>query len=771
MESEFGQLQGPEAYSNTPSVEELLALLDPAMPEAERDIVRRAHAYAADAHAGQLRASGAPYFSHAAHTGLELARLGLDGATIAAGLLHDVVEDTPHTAAELAAQFNPQVAELVEGVTKISVRFSPAGDEAKAENLRKMLVAMAKDVRVLLIKLADRLHNMRTLVYLAEPKQRRIAAETLEVYAQLANRLGIHQWKWELEDRCMAVLYPQEFAELSAELAGLQSDRGSRMTEARTKLREKLSEAGIANEIMGRTKHLWSIYQKMLKQHKRFDELYDLVALRVITKSVPDCYAALGLVHSLWTPLPGRVKDYIAIPKSNMYQSLHTTVVGPAAQPLEIQVRTDEMNRTAERGIAAHWRYKAGNRGEGGDALPFLKNVLEWQKESRNATEFVENLKIDLYEEEVFVFTPKGEVKMLPKGATVIDFAYAVHSSVGDQCYGAVVNGKMAPLRQEVVGGDIVRVLTSPQHHPNKDWLLYARTSKAKNRIRRTLRHVEKEADAKRGREALEKLIKRAGLKIHDLDHSSLLMDVARHFKHEAVEDLLAAVGAKELDVKEVLLRLDPTASAAVDAELAAKKPEPKRPASSTISQGIEVKGMGGMMVSFARCCTPVLGDPILGYVTIGRGVSVHRADCVNAPDLMRKSERLVEVRWAGEPDAARQVELEVAAQDRPNLMAEMLLAIARTTSQAGKPSNLSAAAATSSQDGLAQARFTVGIYDLEHLKRLMLNLYQVEAVTSVKRRDRRVKMRASGPAGSAGAKDLDDIPLGPRGLDPSDSA
>ena len=397
MESEFGQLQGPEVYSTTPSADELLALVDSAMPEIERAMVRKAHAYAEAAHQGQVRASGVPYFSHAAHTGLELARLGLDGATICAGLLHDVIEDTPHTAAELVVQFTPQVAELVEGVTKISVRFSPAGDEAKAENLRKMLVAMAKDVRVLLIKLADRLHNMRTLVYLPEPKQRRIATETLEVYTQLANRLGIHQWKWELEDRCMAVIYPHEYAELSAELAGLKSDRGSRMTEARNKLREKLSEAGIANEIVGRTKHLWSIYQKMLKQHKRFDELYDLVALRVITKSVPDCYAALGLVHSLWTPLPGRVKDYIAIPKSNLYQSLHTTVVGPAAQPLEIQVRTDEMNRTAERGIAAHWRYKTGNtRSEGGDALPFLKNVLEWQKESRSATEFVENLKIDL---------------------------------------------------------------------------------------------------------------------------------------------------------------------------------------------------------------------------------------------------------------------------------------------------------------------------------------------------------------------------------------
>ncbi len=567
-----------------------MALVDPAMPASEREMVRKAHAFADKAHAGQKRASGAPYFSHAAQTGLELARLGLDGATICAGLLHDVVEDTPHTAAELAAAFTPQVAELVEGVTKISVRFSPAGDEAKAENLRKMLVAMAKDVRVLLIKLADRLHNMRTLVYLTEVKQRRIAGETLEVYAQLAHRLGIHQWKWELEDRCMAVLYPREYGELSAELAGLQSDRGSRMTEARNKLREKLGEAGIANEIVGRTKHLWSIYQKMLKQHKRFDELYDLVALRVITQSVPDCYAALGLVHSLWTPLPGRVKDYIAIPKSNMYQSLHTTVVGPAAQPLEIQVRTDEMHRTAERGIAAHWNYKeGGNRGEGGDALPFLKNVLEWQKESRNATEFVENLKIDLYEEEVFVFTPKGEVKMLPKGATVIDFAYAVHSSVGDQCYGAVVNGKMAPLRQEVVGGDIVRVLTSPQHHPNKDWLLYARTSKAKNKIRRFVKMNQREADVERGREALEKAVRRHKLKIGELDKSSHVLEASRQLHFSNTEDLFAALGSKELDLKVLMEKLKPEPKLEGKPELA---PRPQPLSAATVSQGVVVKGL-----------------------------------------------------------------------------------------------------------------------------------------------------------------------------------
>jgi guanosine-3',5'-bis(diphosphate) 3'-pyrophosphohydrolase len=754
LESEYGVLAGPEVYSRIPAVDEILALTDPGMPDTHRDLLRRAYAFADKAHAGQKRASGAPYFSHAAHTGLELARLGLDGPTVAAGLLHDVVEDTPTSAADLEREFSAEVASLVEGVTKISVRMSPSGDEAKAENLRKMLVAMAKDVRVLLIKLADRLHNMRTLVYLKEEKQQRIAGETLEVYAQLAHRLGIHQWKWELEDRCMAVLHPREYAELSMQIESAQGDRAQRLMEVQQRLKGKLGEAGIQAEISGRAKHLWSIYQKMLKSHKRFEELYDLVALRVITNSVPDCYAAMGIIHSLWTPLPGRVKDYIAIPKSNMYQSLHTTVLGPLGLPLEIQVRTDEMHRTSERGIAAHWRYKAHSREGEAAELPFIKSVLEWQKESRDAKEFVENLKIDLYEEEVFIFTPKGEVKMLPKGSTVIDFAYAVHSNVGDQVYGAVVNGKMAPLRHELGSGDIVRVLTSPQHHPNKDWLLYAHTSKAKTRIRRALRHFEKESDARHGRETLEKLFKRQGLKLHDLARSSQMMTVSRDLGFPSVEDLLAAVGAKELDPKDVLLRLAPKELQG-EALPAALPPRVKPAAPSTLDRGVEVKGLSGMMVSFARCCSPVMGDAILGYVTVGRGVSIHRADCVNAPDLLRKSERLVEVRWAGEAEGARPVELEVAAWDRPNLMAEMLLAVARTTSPGGRSSNLSAAAATALEGGLAQARFTVDIFDLEHLKRLMLNLYQVDGVTSVKRRDKRQKKRnTKTPAAAMDASD-----------------
>ncbi len=764
LDPDLGQLLGPEAYSTVPPLGEILSLLDPALPAADRDFLARAYVFAEKAHADQRRASGAPYFSHCAHTALGLARLGLDTATVAAGLLHDVVEDTGVKAEELAREFSPEVAQLVEGVTKISVRLSPSGDEAKAENLRKMLVAMAKDVRVLIIKLADRLHNMRTLGYLAEPKRRRIASETLEVYAQLANRLGIHRWKWEMEDRCMEVLYPAEYAELSARVEAVQGDRGARLVEARDLLKGKLAEAGIAAEISGRTKHIWSIYQKILVSHKRFEELYDLVAMRVITASIPDCYASMGVVHSLWTPLPGRVKDYIAIPKSNMYQSLHTTVLGPAGLPLEIQVRTEDMHRVAERGIAAHWSYKTRVPGAVAD-LPFLKNVVEWLRESRDAREFVENLKIDLYDDEVFIFTPKGEVKMLPKGATVIDFAYAVHSSVGDQCYGAVVNGKMAPLRHELASGDIVRVLTSPQHHPNKDWLLYARTGRAKARIRRALKHFEREADARNGRESLERLLRREGVRL-DLDHDPGVAEAAHHFGQGSVEDLLAALGAHEVEPRAVLERLRPAPAGAPHPASQAPPPAPRAPRTAdpaTVERGVEVKGLSGMVVSFARCCAPVSGDPIIGYVTVGRGVSVHRSDCVNVSDLLRKSERLVEVRWAGGEADSRPVDLEVAAWDRPNLMAEMLVSIARTTSAQGGSTLLSAASASSLEGGLAQARFTVSIRDLEHLKRLMLNLYQVEGVTSVKRLNRRVRPRAARTRGGA------DVPT--PGRDPSDSA
>jgi guanosine-3',5'-bis(diphosphate) 3'-pyrophosphohydrolase len=745
LESEHGVLGGPEPYSVVPSLQEILSVAEAALGPAERDMVSRAYAFAQKAHEGQKRASGGPYFSHVAQVALELARVGLDGTTISAGLLHDTVEDTRTSLETLSSEFSPEIAVLVEGVTKISAKLAPSGTELHAENLRKMLVAVARDIRVLLIKLADRLHNVRTLVYLSEAKQRRVAAETMEVYAPLANRLGIARWKWELEDRCMAVLYPREFAELRALIDSAQGDRSSRLNQAGERLAERLKESGISAEIGGRSKHLWSTYQKMLKNDKKFDEIYDLVALRVITHSIQDCYATMGLVHSLWNPVPGRVKDYIAIPKSNMYQSLHTTVIGPLGLPLEVQVRTDEMHRTAERGIAAHWNYKEGGKRKE-DTLPFLQSVLEWQKESKDSKEFMEFLKIDLYEEEVFVFTPKGEVKMLPKGSTSIDFAYAVHSNVGDQCYGAVVNGKMAPLRQELKSGDIVKVLSSPSHKPSKDWLHFVKTSKAKNRIRHFVKAHEREADILRGRDLLEKAIRRHSLKIGDLDKSSHLAQVCKDMHLSSLDDLLALVGSREIELKGLIDRLKPaTPATAAPAGGAGLLARPMPHSTSSVSQGVIVKGLGGMLVSFAQCCSPVHGDSIMGYVTVGRGVSVHRTDCVNAPDLLRKSERLVEVAWADARSQPRPVEIEITAFDRDKLMTDMLLAIAKTTSLGGHPTSLTAASATAAEDGMATARFTVGILDVDHLKRVMLHLYQVEGVSSVKRREKRItKKRAS---------------------------
>jgi guanosine-3',5'-bis(diphosphate) 3'-pyrophosphohydrolase len=598
-----------------------------------------------------------------------------------------------------------------------------------------MLVAVAKDIRVLLIKLADRLHNIRTVVFLPAQKQQRVAAETMEVYVPLANRLGIARWKWALEDRCMAVLYPREFSELTQMIDSVQGDRSSRLEEAGEKLAQKLKESGISAEIVGRSKHFWSTYQKMLKSNKKFDEIYDLVALRVVTENIPDCYAAMGLVHSLWNPVPGRVKDYIAIPKSNMYQSLHTTVIGPYGLPLEVQVRTRDMHRTAERGIAAHWNYKEGGKRQ--DTLPFLQSVLEWQKESKDSKEFMEFLKIDLYEEEVFVFTPKGEVKMLPKGSTCIDFAYAVHSKLGDQCYGVIVNGKMATLRQEMQSGDIVKILSSPNHEPSKDWLHFVKTSKAKNRIRHFLKAHQREADILRGRQILEKAVRRNSLKLSDLDRSSHVQEVSQSMHFSNVEDLLAAVGSRELDVKLVIERLKPVEQGPPSVSELLPRPRPQ--STSSVSQGVIVKGLSGMLVSFAQCCSPVHGDPILGYVTVGRGVSVHRTDCVNAPDLLRKSERLVEVAWADTRSQARPVEIEVVAFDRAKLMSDMLMAIAKTASLDGNPTTLTAASASAAEDGMASARFTVGVSDVDHLRRVMLHLYQVTGVSSVKRRERRI--------------------------------
>jgi GTP pyrophosphokinase len=658
------------------------------------------------------------------------------------------VEDTGLPLDKIRADFGPEVAELVDGVTKISTRAFRSSEEKQAENLRKMLVAMARDIRVLLIKLADRLHNIRTIQYLQPPTQQRIARETMDLYAPLAHRLGIAKWKWELEDRSMAVLYPEAYREVSAKISDTQGDRSSHLEQAKALLAPKLAEAGIQAELITRSKHLWSIYQKMLRSGKTFEEVYDLMGLRVITQNVHDCYAAMGILHSLWRPLPGRVKDYIAMPKSNMYQSLHTTVLGPHSLPMEVQVRTLEMHRTAEVGIAAHWYYKESPKSGTKVDPSFFAALSEWQNDLKDSREFMEFLKIDLFQDEVFVFTPKGEVKRLPRGGNPIDFAYAVHSSVGDHTYGAKVNGRMVPLRHELKSGDIVEVLTSPSHSPSKDWLHYVKSSKAKNRIHHYFKDYDREEFLARGREALEKECQAVGFQLHDFFKSPQLLEAARHHSLASIEDLLAAVGLRQVSPKHVLAFLKEQAPAAAGPSAGsgqAHAPEAAAPApglvrvqparSISLSQGVEVRGLSGMLVTFARCCAPVPGDPILGFVTVGRGVSVHRTDCVNAPELSRKPERLVEVGWAGSGLEARPVELTVGAYDRAGLLAEMLTAIAQVPTGGQDKTSISAAAARATGDGMAEGSFTVQVADLDHLRRIMLALHQVKGVTSVKRR------------------------------------
>ena len=735
---ESGELPGTETFNTIVSWEELLSYLKGS--DEDKAQTKKAYDFAELAHRQQKRISGAPYFCHVSRVGLSLARLGLDYGSVAAALLHDTVEDTRISMEDIEKEFGAEIAGLVDGVTKISTRVSSTKEDHQAENLRKMMVAMAKDIRVLLIKLADRLHNIRTIAFLPDDKARRICRETLDVYAPLANRLGIARWKWELEDRCMAVLYPAEFKELDRKINEGQGNRDQRLIATAEKLQEELANAGIEAQISGRTKHYWSIYQKILKEHKKFEEIYDLVALRVITENLKECYGAFGIVHSIWTPIPGRVKDYIAIPKSNMYQSLHTTVMGPDGYPLEIQVRTAEMHRTAQEGIAAHWAYKEGDSSKSAvPELPFLKNVLEWQTESKDTRDFMEFLKIDLYDDEVFVFTPKGEVKMLPAHSTAIDFAYAVHSKVGDQCYGGMINGKIAPLRQQLKSGDIVRVLTSPGHKPGKDWLSIVATSKAKNRIRHALKIEQKSADISKGKEALLKELKRRKIGVKDLYKSSKISGVLKRFHCSEVDDLLAALGTKEITPRQVSEQIENPEHGKARETLDRKRSNP----AASEDRGVEVKGVRDVVVQLAKCCTPVYGDSIIGYITVGRGVSVHRGDCSNTADLSRRVDRLVEVRWVGSQDENQPIALEVAAFDRERLMSDMLVAIAETQHN-GQRTSLTAASARTGIDKAVAADFTVMIDNLDHLKRVMLNLYQVDGVSSVKRKEKRTRRRST---------------------------
>jgi len=708
-------------------------------PKADVAFLSKAYHFAKAAHEQQRRFSGEPFILHPVAVARILADLELDLETLVAGLLHDVVEDTRITLPQIEEEFGAEVASLVDGVTKLGRLEYKSKEERQAENLRKMFLAMAKDIRVILIKLADRLHNLRTLKYQPEDKQKEIADETLEIFTPLAHRLGIYHLKSELEDLAFRYINPAKYFELSERIASTRRRREEYIREAITVLKEKLEAIGIKTDIKGRPKNLYSIYEKMKKQNKDLNEIYDVLAVRIIVDSVRDCYASLGIVHTLWKPIPGRFKDYIAMPKSNMYQSLHTTVVGPHGEPLEIQIRTTEMHRTAEYGIAAHWRYKEGGRSDKNfdEKLAWLRQLLEWQHDLRDAREFMESLKIDLFADTVFVFTPKGDVMELPAGSVPIDFAYRVHTQVGHRCMGAKVNGKLVPLDYKLKNGDIVEILTSRQAAgPSRDWLNLVKTSQAKSRIRQWFKREQREENILKGREILEKEFKKQGLEAELLKNDKLL-EIGRRFNLMGVDDVYAAIADGTISpltiinrVREEMKKEEVKAARALTLEEQPLKTEPPPPSQPVQSvQGIRVKGMDNLLTRLAHCCNPVPGDPITGYITRGRGVSIHRSDCRNVL-LFQKADRdrLVEANWDQGFPYPFQVKLEITAMDRAGLLSDVMAVIAEMKMSANWVT------ARGRKDRQASIEMVLEMKSKEELDYLMGKIHRVKDVYEVRR-------------------------------------
>ncbi|HEU4385704.1 MAG TPA: bifunctional (p)ppGpp synthetase/guanosine-3',5'-bis(diphosphate) 3'-pyrophosphohydrolase [Anaeromyxobacteraceae bacterium] len=703
---------------------------------ADLDLVKKAYVYSAKVHQGQLRKSGEPYLVHPLEVAGILAELKLDEASIVTGLLHDTIEDTLATREEIQELFGDEVANLVDGVTKLS-KFS-AGDtqqEKQAENFRKMVVAMAKDIRVLLVKLADRTHNMRTLDFMRPETQERIARETLDIYAPLANRLGMQQLKSELEDLSFRYLKPGDYQELAERVQSHAKERQKFVEEVAEIIQKRLAEQGVEVEVYGRVKHLYSIWRKMRVQDLPFEQIHDLVAFRVIVDTVAQCYESLGVIHSVWKPVPGRFKDYIAIPKPNRYQSLHTTVVGPRAERVEIQIRTREMHRVAEHGVAAHWAYKE-RRPDGkapardaSDAEQFgwLRQLVEWQRELGDAAEFLETVKVDLFAEEVFVFTPKGDVKSLPRGATPVDFAYAIHSQVGARCVGAKVNGKIVPLRYYLKNGDTCEILTSPSAQPNKDWLTFVKTSRAQARIRQFIRQAEHKRSLEIGREMAERELRRFGLNLNRLQKDGELDKVAAQFGYRIGDDLLVGIGYGKVSPMQLLQKLLPPEKLAT----APPAPEPSRlteifrKVARRPAGGVRISGIDDVLVRFGRCCNPVPGDPIVGFITRGRGVTVHTIGCEEA--LTQDPARRVDVTWDVKGDFKRPVSVKVVTSDRPGMLAK----VSQTFSEAGI--NIANANVRGHGDR-AVLSFEVSVQDLKQLTSVMRNIERIDGVHSVER-------------------------------------
>lgn len=698
-------------------------------------LLRRAYAFAEAAHDGQNRISGEPYISHPLEVALILSELDMDVATLVAALLHDVVEDTQVELEEITSEFGEEVALIVDGVTKLSRLEFKSKEEAQAENLRKMFLAMAKDIRVLLIKLADRLHNMRTLAYHSEEKQYEIAQETLEIFVPLAHRLGIFRFKWELEDLSFLYLEPETYHELARRLKVKRKEREEYVHQLIERLEHELEKAGLKADIAGRPKNLYSIYTKMLKQGKDLDEIYDKIAIRVIVDSVRNCYGALGIIHTLWKPLPGRFKDYIAMPKPNMYQSLHTTLIGRGGEPFEVQIRTCEMHRTAEYGIAAHWRYKEGKPGDKNldEKLSWLRQILEWQQEVKDTREFMESLRIDLFADTVFVFTPKGDVIELPRGACPVDFAYRVHTEVGHKCVGATVNGKLVPLDYQLANGDIVRVMTSKQSTgPSRDWLNFVKTSQSKACIRRWFRKEKREENIIRGRDLLEQELNNYNLDAREFLKEETLLKIGKKFSLSKTDDLFAALGDGSLTTNQVIGKLteDFFRQRRLD-ELLSRNVR-KKSTTAKRGAGVTIKGIQDLEARFAHCCNPLPGDKIIGYITRGRGVSVHRQDCPNVQAHRQNDtdrERLIEVEWDDDNQGVYTAEIEVVAIDRPRLTMDVMAVVAEA-----KITINSIFSRAARKNKLATIKLKVEIKDPEHLQAIMQRISQIKDVMEVRR-------------------------------------
>ena len=717
------------------SIQEIISKIQSYQYDAPVAMVEQAYDLARNAHKGQTRVSGEEYIHHPLGVAKILADLQIDALTISASLLHDVVEDTPFSLEELEELFGKEVTMLVDGVTKLSRIEYKSKEEQQLENFRKMFLAMAKDIRVVLIKLADRLHNMRTLKYMPEHKQRRIAQETLEIFAPLAHRLGISNIKWELEDLAFRYLEPEKYYELVEKVKQKRREREQMINEAVRILAERLGEVKIRADIQGRPKHFYSIYKKMLKGNKDLSEIYDLSAVRILVDTVKDCYGALGVVHTLWKPLPRRFKDFIAMPKTNMYQSLHTTVIGTEGYPLEIQIRTIDMHRTSEYGIAAHWRYKEGAKGANKDfdkKLAWLRQLSE--QDSRDPGEFMESIKMDIFNDEVFVFTPKGDVIDLPSGSIPIDFAYRIHTDIGNRCVGARINGKIVPLETKLTNGDIVDVITSKNGNgPSRDWLNIVGTSESKNKIRQWFKKEKREENIIKGREVLERESKKLGYEWKELTKGERLLEVGKKFNIQNEDDLMAALGYGGVTINGVMIKLIEaykkelrSATPPDISKLLAKfKPHNKK---HKDDQGILVEGENGVMVRLAKCCNPVPGDVIIGYITRGRGVSVHRADCSNVLINPTEYGRMIDVYWNVAVDNLYHVTIEATGKDRPDFITDVMLVLSEHKIK------ISSLNARVDKDNMAAITLTLDVSNLEQLEFIMIKMRRVKNIYSVHR-------------------------------------